>query len=363
MGLPTREEARELSEWQPPLGVVSVYLGFDPADRSDAWRTLLRNGVERILSLADGDGHERKLAVRTTAERLLERFEPREVRPPPRGEVGFLEVSRNGGRECWWGMGVAPVVPGVAYGERPAMTELVDLCGRCEAVGVALLSTERVRLLRFVEGELEDLAGWELSILSLAWRERKAQSSRDPARVQGVGSSGHDQYGERLEHNRRRFLRESGRLARERLQKLGVGEIVVFGPASDLEAFRADLDPSGIRTEAGGEAELISAPTKEVLAAVSAAIERLTAANECEVVEQALARARSRGRGATGVEDTLEALTERRVEHVVLSPAAGEPAEALVRGALAGDAKITIAHDGNAELLAPAGGVAAILRY
>ena len=32
MSEPTWEEAREISEWRPPLGVLSVYLGFDPAD-------------------------------------------------------------------------------------------------------------------------------------------------------------------------------------------------------------------------------------------------------------------------------------------------------------------------------------------
>ncbi len=363
MGLPRLEEARELSEWQPPLGVVSIYLGFDPADRSDAWRTLLRNGVDRVLALADGGGHEHKLAVRATAKRLLERFEPRGVRPPPRGEVGFVEVSRGGGRERWWGVGVEPLAPGVAHADRPVVTELVDLCGRAAPIGVALLSAERVRLLRFVEGELEELADWELSILSLAWRERKTQSTRDPARAQGVGSSGHDQYGERLEHNRQRFLKECGRLARERLQKLGLGEIVAFGPAPDVDAFRSDLDPTPIQTEAGGDAELISAPTKEVIAAVSAAVERLAAEREREVVERALAGARGGSRGAAGVQDTLAALVERRVDHLALSPAVGEPAEALVRDALAGDAKITIVHDGVAELLRPAEGVAAILRY
>jgi hypothetical protein len=35
----------------------------------------------------------------------------------------------------------------------------------------------------------------------------------------------------------------------------------------------------------------------------------------------------------------------------------------MVRGALAGDAEITIARDGVAELLQPAEGVVAILRY
>src|SRR3712207_7714599 len=42
---------------------------------------------------------------------------------------------------------------------------------------VALLSSERVRLLSCVEGALEELEDWELSITSLDWRERKSQST------------------------------------------------------------------------------------------------------------------------------------------------------------------------------------------
>jgi hypothetical protein len=68
-------------------------------------------------------------------------------------------------------------------------------------------------------------------------------------------------------------------------------------------------------------------------------------------------------RGASGVHETLAALKEQRVEHLAFDPAIGDPAEALVHGALAGDSEITIARDGVAELLVPAEGMAAILRY
>jgi hypothetical protein len=362
MAHPTLEDARELSDWRPPLGVISVYLGFDPADRSQGWRIELRNGLDRATELAADAGHERKIAVRETAKRLLERFGD-ELRPPPRGEAGFVEVSRREGAERWWGIGVAPTAPAVVFDERPLLTELVDLRRRDRGAGVALLSAECVRLLYFAEGELQDLDEWELSITSLDWRERKAQSSADPARAQGVGSSGHDQYEERLEHNRQRFLAECGRHAGERLRRRGVGELVAFGPRPDAEAFWKGLGPMPMRAELGGEADLISVPRCDLIGEVSAAIARFWVERDRDFVEGALEEALGRSRGVTGLEETMEALGERRVEHLAFGPAVGDSAEALVRGALAGDAEVTIARDGVAELLEPAEGVVAILRY
>jgi hypothetical protein len=96
---------------------------------------------------------------------------------------------------------------------------------------------------------------------------------------------------------------------------------------------------------------------------VTAAVARSRTRHDRAFVERALEEAFGGSRGTSGVQETLAALQERRVEHLALAPAIGDPAEALVRGALAGDAEITIARDDVAELLAPAEGVAAILRY
>lgn len=363
MAHPTLQDARELSDWRPPLGVISVYLDFDPADRGKAWRIELRNGVERAVELAEDVERERRVAVRETAKRLLERFDDEEVRPPPRGEAGFVEVSEREGQDRWWGTGVAPALAAVVLADRPLVTGLVDLCRRGNACGVVLLSAERVRLLHFAAGELEEIGEWELNILSGDWRERKAQSSRDPARAQGVSASGHDQYGERLEHNRHRFLVECGRLAGEGLRERDLGEVVAFGPRPDAEAFWKGLGSTPMRTGLGAEADLISMPRGELIGEVSAAIERLWDERDREFVEGALEQALGRSRGTSGPQETMEALAERRVEHLAFDPAIGDRAEAMVRGALAGDAEITIARDGVAELLQPAEGVVAILRY
>ena len=364
MTQPTLEDARSLSEWRPPLGVLSVYLGFDPADRGGAWRTELRNGLEGVLDTHAEAEHERRIALRATAKRLLERFEDGDLRPPPRGEAGFVEVAEKAGVERWFGAAVAPAVGDcVGFGPEPAVAPLFDLCGRGAPRGVALLSSERVRLLRSAEGSLAEIGEWDLTVTSLDWRERKAQGSNDPARAHGISSSGHDQFDERLDHNRQRFLAECGGVLAKKLEGEGLGELIAFGPAKDLEGFKAGFGSSGVRLSVGGDADLISVPTGKLGEVVSEVVVGLDAERHRAAVARALEGAKGGSRGATGLQETRGALAEGRVDHLVFDVEIGAEAEPLIRAALASGAQVTVVRGEAAAPMAEAEGVAAILRY
>lgn len=360
MAHPTFEDARRLSDWQPPLGVVSVYLAFDPADRGGAWRTTLRNGLDALQEAAKDAEHGRRLALRAVAKRIAERFEDGDHRPPPRGAAGFVEVAEKGGEEHWWGTGAAPQASAcVELGGRPALAPLVDLACRGERRGIAIVSLERVRLLLFAEGELSEMEDWELEVTSLDWRERKVRTDGGGH----AGPSGKDEYGDRLDHNRHKFLGEAGALVGRELEGRGVGRALAFGAAVDLESFEAGLGAPKVTLAVGGEADLISTPTGKLQETVAAAVENADAERESRLVAAALEEARGGSRGATGRQEVGEAVAEGRVERLVLDAGLGAEAESLVRGALAGSAKIIVVHGAAAEALGEAEGVAAILRY
>ncbi len=364
MTQPTLEEAREISKWRPELGVLSVYLGFDPADRGGAWRTELRNGLDAILDTHKEIDHEPRVALRATAKRVLERFEDGDLRPPPRGEAGFVAVSEKEGAEHWWGTGAPPAADAcVEYAPEPVVAPLIDLCCHGAPRGVALLSSERVRLLRYSDGTLEELEDRDLTVTSLDWRERKAQGSNDPARAHGVSSSGHDQFDERLDHNRQRFLAECGSEIAHRLEEDGLRELVVFGPGKDQEGFRSGFGSSSLTLSVGGDADLISVPTGKLGEVVCEAVEELDNERRDAAVARALEESKGGSRGAAGLQETKEALAEGRVDHLVFDVAIGGEAESLIRAALAGGARVTVVRGDSAAPLAEAEGVAAVLRY
>ena len=66
---------RRLVEWQPALGVLSVYVNVDPADRSQGWQIELR---ERLRALAaETSPHAERRAFDAAAAEVAERFPER----------------------------------------------------------------------------------------------------------------------------------------------------------------------------------------------------------------------------------------------------------------------------------------------
>jgi hypothetical protein len=363
MSLPSLEEARRLAEWRPPLGVVSVYLRIDPDDRGGGWKTALANNISSVQQRAAELDHDAAVALRSTCDRVLERFTNYE-RSLPRAEIGFIEVAAKNGQGSWWSSHVPPATPPTAsFDPGPVVAPLVCLLGRGVGRGAVLLSGERVKLMEWAPGHLEEVESWELRTFSRDWRERKAQRVADPARGQAISSSGRDQFDERLEENRRRFLGECGRLAVRRAAEMGWRTLLLFGSAEHGREFRQDVSPNGLRIEHGAETDLIGEPSGMVEAPIAEAAERIEAAREGDLVTRALEAARGGKRGSVGVQDTEAALAEARVETLVLDCAASRDREAMVRSALESGARVAAVSGEAAERLADVEGVAALLRY
>lgn len=362
MSLPSLEDARRLAEWRPPLGIVSVYLRIDPDDRGEGWRTELANGLSAVQRSGELD-HESGVALRATCERILERFANHE-RSLPRAEIGFVEVAAKPERADWWSSHVAPAAAeAVSHDERPLVAPLVCLLERGAPRGAALLSGERVKLVEWAPGHVEELEAWELSIFSRDWRERKAQRVSDPARGQAVSASGHDQFDERLGENRKRFLGECGRLARHRAEQRCWPGLLLFGSAEQAREFGHGAAGDGLALEHASEADLISEPAGRLEAPIADAAARLDAERERGLVERALDAARGGMRGSLGEQETEAALAEARVETLVLDSAISASSEAMVRSALEGGANVAAVSGEAAGELATADGVAALLRY
>jgi hypothetical protein len=367
MNRPSLDDARELLGWEAPFGVVSVYLGLDPGDRGGAWRTRLGNGLERLREAADGAEHERKLALRATAERIAVQLESREP-PLPRGEAGFVEVAVKAAAERWWPVHVAPRVDSCVYlGERPVLAPLLDLSRRACPYAVALLSSERVRLLCWAPGGLEEIEDWELSVFSDDWRERKARAPSNPAAGQGVSASGHDRFDSRLRDSRDRFLSECGELASQIAAERGLDAVIAFGSPSCAEHFGTGFGATETRLVGGGDRDLISVPAGDLEQPIEAAVERLELERDKGLAELALGGARGGGRGSAGLDETAVAAREARVETLLLDlevlDGAAPRVEPIVRQALSSGAAVAPVTPAAGGLLASSEGVAAILRY
>jgi Bacterial archaeo-eukaryotic release factor family 10 len=374
-----RRRLEQLCAWRPQHGVISAFFEIDRGDRSAGWRVEVKDGLAELPEPGD---HEGKLAVRETATRLRERFDGDSEPPPGRAQAGFIEVSREPGREDWAGLQVGARIRVVRHAPRPLLVPLIDLLDRGRPRPVLAVSSERVRGWVWDQGRLEPQPGWEAELAIYAGHERKAPAMADPARGQATSSSGRDQFGQRLEENRKRFLRDFAQQIREDT-RLNGNELVAIGEAHYLEEFASGL-PAGLRLHRIDGPDVIAEKDRAVAERVESELERVQAAAVLELARDAVdAAMASEGRGATGADEISEALAEGRVEHLLLDPdhelelddlsplardgVAGAEAlgaaELMVELALGTSAKVTLMEGAAAEMLREHGGAAALLRY
>jgi Bacterial archaeo-eukaryotic release factor family 10 len=382
MRVPTESDLRRLLAWRADAGVISVYVDLRPEDRGEAWRIELRNALGELAEAAGGDRNP----VAATAERIRARVEAEARDPSGRTMIAFVEVAPKRGREEWFALQAPRERTEASLDRRPRLRPLVALLDGGGPWGVAAVSAERVRLLLWTLGTTDEIGDWGLEIFSLDWRERKAKRSADPARVQGAKASGRDQFDQRLEHNRERFLSEAGRLVATQLAERGCRELIVFGDREHAVAF-ADAAGQDVAVNAVESQNVIREPTGAIAARAAKLIADLRRRRALELVERAKQEGQGGTRGALGVEETLQALAEARVAHLLVDArggldvdraeveaalaavggddgaADGELAERMVELALDTSARVTPVEGEAAESLAEVGGAAALLRY
>jgi hypothetical protein len=389
MRLPDEANLRELIGWDAGLGVVSVYLEIDPGDRGGAWRIALRDQLDEIVETArEQDDRELRAALGATVEHIRDRHAP-EAPPSGRVQVGFVQVTSKPGREGReeWFAAQYPVEPTrVAYGRRPFLRPLMEILDGGRPRAIAALSTERVRLFEWRLGTVEEVSEGELELFALDWRERKAPRSRDPASGQGVSSAGRDQFGQRMDVNRKRFLKEIGGRSSRELSAQARREVLCFGDPQLCEAFMAGWDRRPQR-HAVDNHDLIAEPAHAIGERATQKLAELDLERATELAERATSAAlASNGAGALGPSGTARALIRGQVEHLLIeaerildtdalepdvlrelesaSPRPGARLdEWMVEEAILTDAAVTTLRDDAATRLADHAGVGALLRY
>jgi len=366
MRVPDERTLQQLLDWRPKLGVISLYLSIDPAQRREPWRVTLRNRLDQIAR-EEPDAHERRPALEATAERIKNHF-PEEKPPSGRCQIGFCEVTQKEGRDVWISVQMSREETEIVYRDRPHLTPLLELLDEGAPVGVLAVSAERVRLHEWALGRLSDIQDWEAVLFMPEWRERKAPTTPDPVRMQGTSSSGHDQFDQRLDANLGRFLEQVGGLVAREAESRRWRRLIALGDAHQVDLIRRGAKQ--VQIEIADEANVISSNDRgRLIDRVEAAVREASRRRELELVKGALDAALTpAGRGALGLAETERSLTEGRVRHLLVDAEAPEEDLArleddLVARALRTSADVTPVEGEAAEILREHGGVAALLRY
>ncbi|HEV7918758.1 MAG TPA: VLRF1 family aeRF1-type release factor [Solirubrobacterales bacterium] len=383
MRIPTPDIARQLLEWRPPLGVVSVFLDLNPADRGEPWRIELRDKLDAIVP------KRQETELHATAERITAHFPGRgEKYPSGRYQIGFVEVAADPGREEWFELQAPGVRTGVCHDERAHLAPLIKALDQAPLTGVVAITADRVEFFEWSFGVVERLTELDYERPD-DWHERKGPTV-DPSRGTGVSSSGRDQFDQRLAENRGRFIRHAGEEAYRLSTERGWQTIVAFGDETLYRRFSSgfsDHVSEGQVLRHIGPEDLVAQPIHEIAELTSRRLAELEQQREISLVERAKNAALAReGRGALGAQATIDCLAAGRVEHLLydierdigsaltvghltfIADGAirrdnAKLSESILGRALETGASITPLEGASAAALSEYDGMAAILRY
>lgn len=301
------QEARRLIEYRGEHRVVSLYLDLDPERfatgpaRASQIRSLLDEG-NRIVDTLDGLGHEDKVALREDLKRIDAFLSSPDA--PFKG-ARSLALFCSGPDDLFEVVQLArPVSARVVIEPTPHVEPMIVALQTRQWL-VALINRRTARLL---VGSPERLSE----------RERREDNVRGQAEVGGWSQANYERSAEEEALNHLRGVAETvnRRWRAERFDRVALGgpqEVVARFEELLSDEVRSHLVPEKV------DVDITSATEAQVRAAVEAIVTADERRSETEALER-LSDALGMGRGVMGIDDTLQALNERRVQILLLSP-------------------------------------------
>ena len=392
----TRTTLAWLASLHDDEGILSLYAdsGAELGARHEppSAEIALRTGLAALRERLEASGELRRLTLlerrlRQNAARLSALTDPSRR---ARGWALFIPLSGGAPHEA---ASTARAEEQVVLESTAYLMPLLPSLGESAPVGVVAVSGEGARAIEIRGAVAEECLRLAFDDQSAEWRRLQGPAGSTPANQRQV-SSQVDLFARRVEEHRRHQLTVFGGTVWERARERGWSHVLVAGDPDRTEGLRASRPEGGpdlvvsahLLPDHLSAVAVRDATAPEIHAARLAG--RLALAEH--VRDAALAAA---GHCAVGVADTLGALAEGRVHHLLLDPTA-RPAgarapdgrlvpagevppgaaaeqmspephllERMLERALATDARVTAVDGLAAEVLAPFDGVACALRW
>jgi peptide chain release factor subunit 1 len=298
----SEERIRSLAGYQGHPIVTSCYLDVDGrrfprhVDYENQLEHLVRQGKER----ATGFGAPAARSIEADLDRITSWVRGGFERSRVRG-LAFFACSAEGFFEVV--ESPRPVRSEVLLNQTPHVRQLQALLDEYERFAVVLVDRQRARLFRFELGELDE----QTEVFDAVPR-RRDHGGRSAMNIQ--------RHTDELAH---KHLKHAAEVTFEEVQGRRVDHLILGGPQELVSEFEALLHPYLRERVAARLCVMVTASPEEVRQAALGV--------ECEVERRQEARLVSRLRdgvgsgsgGVAGLETTLRALVERRVDMLLVS--------------------------------------------
>jgi hypothetical protein len=358
------EMVRAIALMCDPVGVVSLYVDADPAMGAGGQRTWdeqARLGLSRLPQDAGADAplvRERLSQLAPVIDSLLD------PTVPGRGRVLFAALRRDEA----YAVDIQPDVPAdLRLQPRAHLVPLLATLGRERAVGAAVLSLAELRILELELAETSELSRRDVSPRGFEWSLLKEPNAGVVEDVRRISDRAAD---------------EVSRVAGAR----GWSAVVVAGNQRLVDRLAVTLEEAGLLVETCTVDPPAEAPPSRIGEMLQASAADVRRRQTAQLISHISADGGPHGRGTFDVGAVLQALSEGRVEHLVLDSdaelrgavtddgrltpasdlAAGDVrdlADEMVERAFGTDARVTVVSRSVDDLSVGSGGVAALLRW
>lgn len=384
---------RELMNWTDEVGVISVYVGITPdraGEPKPGWPIEIRNQLRAVVERAkDERPHEQWTALRDRVEQLngtLERF--LDASRHGRGRALFATVADD--RVEMTSLQI-PFADRAILDHNPYVRPLVAALDEGRPAGIVALAKRGIRVLEWRLGEAEEIERGEFTIGGRLWRKKSGPAPAQPQDTRHGGQR-RDEFEERVDENRLRFVRERSREVADFANDRGWDRLLLAGDPRLTKPFADELQPGP-----GEQLQITDLSWEDEAANVVAEqaweeFKVLRRDRAHELIDRAKDRTLSGGPGALGLGEVLASLNEGRVDHLLVAESvqhAGQVSsdgllyagyeraqaesddlrdepllvERMIERALETSATVTPIQDGAADALREHDGVAAILRW
>jgi hypothetical protein len=388
----TMEDVLALARLRDPLGVLSVYVSVDPAEAVGAAGSAAvetRNALRDLEARTREEGvRERWVALGTRLEELegtLERLS--DSREGGRGRALFVSLSDGEARTYTLDV---PLLNRVVLEEAAYVRPLVAALDRGRPTGLVTVSRHGIHACESRLGAARELYAREFDVDTGEWPDYRGPADPNP-QLGRSSASQRDTFQRRIDAQLARLLAQTGEELRGLASTRGWDVVTIAGDARLAGDLGAALDSEREVVVVGRVLDGLS--PLELCDALAPDLEQARERRELRLVEAATSAASGGGAGAIGLQDTLEALVEGRVAHLLfddrrdyeglraadgrlLPPGVRPPgvtetelipepslAERMVERALETGARVSPLTGAPADALAPLGGVAAVLRW
>ena len=291
----SESDLRELLEFSSPDPMVSVYLGTDPAGgNADAYRLRLRTLLKEINLPQDVEA--------------IERYFDLEHAWTGRSVVVFSCAARNFFKAYPLAISVEDRV---RVDSRPTVKPLVDLLDSYGGYGVALVDKQGARLFSIHLGELCEQEG----VLGEAVKHTKhGGASAVPGRRGGIAGQTH--YDDEIVE---RNMKETAEFAVRFFDENRIRRILIGGTDDNVAKFRGLLPKACQSLVVGTFPMSMTASSTEVLEKAMQVGLAAEHRREARLVDTVITTAAKGNGGVVGLDDTLKAVHDGRVQVLLAS--------------------------------------------